>query len=164
MDCSKIKELLLTDYLDKQADVRLRIQVQKHLGACAECRRFEEEVRMAAVSPFKNAAKPEAPESVWINIKDNIARSESRKLSLLDVITGKLKVFSLPRPAFALASTTLVFLIIFAAITKHSADKNQIREYFAQQIDFYAMLSNGEDNGYQNHTPAPGVYIEKYLF
>lgn len=164
MDCKKVRELLLTDYLDKQADVKLRIQVQKHLGACAECRRFEEEIRMAVVSPFKNAAKPEAPESVWTNIKDGITRRESHGLSLLDAIMEKLKVFSLPRPAFALASATVILLIISGAITKHNADKNQVREYFAQQIGFYDILSNGEDNGYQNNTPDPGAYLEKYIF
>ncbi len=164
MDCKEIKKLLLTDYLDKQSDVKVRIQVQKHLGACVECRRLEEEIRLAAVLPFKNSAKPEAQESVWLNIKERIFERKSRQASLLDVIKEKLRVFSLPRPAFALASAMVIFLVIFGVITKYSADKNQIREYFAQQIDFYTMLNNAEENGYQNHAGESVASIEKYFF
>lgn len=164
MNCKKIRELLLTDHLDKESEERIRASVQKHLSKCAECRNFQEEIQLAAVEPFKSCSSPGVPEAVWLNIKERITERESRKISLLDAIKERLKVFSLPKPAFALASTMIILLIMAGVITKYSADKSSVRDYFAQQIGFYSVLNSGEENGGQNNNTDIGASIEKYFF
>jgi len=164
MNCERIRKLLLTDYLDKEAGAKVKLQVEEHLRACVECRRFEQEVRQDAVLPFKNAVKPQAPDAVWANIRERISRRQSRRVSLLDLIAEKLKVFTLPKPAIVFASAVAVFLIVSGAIWKYKEDKNQVRDYFAEQIDFYAMLGNGAENNSNNGAQTLGTYIEKYFF
>lgn len=146
MECEKIRELLLTDYLDKEADITVRTRVQKHLEACSACKRFEEEVRRTAVEPFRNAVKPQVPVSIWYAVREAIGQRQSRAPGMLDAIKERLKVFYAPGPALAFASTAAVALIVFGLITNYTMDRNRLKDYFAQQMAFYATLNNGEEN------------------
>ena len=164
MNCKRTKELLLTDYLDKQAGLELRTEVEGHLKTCPECRRLEEEIRKAIVLPFKDAKGPQAPQYLWLNIKERIAQRENSKRSLLDWLREKLQVFSLPAPALTFASTMVILLAVFGLIAKQSMDKNQIGDYFSQQISFYSVLNNGSENGDNKESAGLGSTVEKYLF
>ena len=68
MNCKRTRELLLTDYLDQQASLELKTEVEEHQKTCPECRRLEEEIRRAIVLPFQDAKGPQAPEFLWLNI------------------------------------------------------------------------------------------------
>ena len=164
MNCKKIRELLLTDYLDKQVGLALRTEVEEHLKICLECRRLEEEIHRVTVLPFKNAEGPQAPEFLWLNIKERISERESGKRGLLDWLREKLRVFSLPTPALTFASSMVIMLAVFGLITKHNMDKNQISDYFSQQISFYSVLNNGLENSDNKENSSLGTTVEKYLF
>ena len=164
MNCKKIRELLLTDYLDQQTELKLRTEAEGHLNICPECRRLEEEIRRAIVLPFKDAKGPQVPQSVWLNIRERIAQRESSKGSLWDWLREKLRVFSLPAPALTFASTTVILLAIFGLLAKQNMDKNQISDYFSQQISFYSVLNNGLENGDNKESADLGSTVEKYLF
>ena len=164
MNCKKIRELLLTDYLDKQTELELRTEVEEHLNICPECRRLEEEIRRAVVLPFKDAKGPQAPQYLWLNIKKRIAQRESSKRGLLDWLREKIRVFSLPAPALTFASTMVILLAVVGLVAKQNMDKNQISDYFSQQISFYSVLNNGLENGDNKESADLGTTVEKYLF
>ena len=164
MNCKKIRELLLTDYLDKQTGLEVRTEVEEHQKICPECRHLEEEIHRTVVLPFKDAKGPQAPQSLWLNIRERIAARESRKRSLLDRLRERLQVFSLPAPALTFASTTVILLAVFGLIAKRNIDKNQISDYFSQQISFYSVLNNGLENGDNKDSADLGTTVEKYLF
>ena len=164
MNCKRTRELLLTDYLDQQAGLKLKTEVEGHQKTCPECRRFEEEIRKAIVLPFKDAKGPQAPQSVWLNITERIAQRESSKRSLLDWLRERLQVFTLPAPALTFASTTVILLAVFGLIAKQNMDKNQIGDYFSQQISFYSVLNNGMENVDNKEGADLGSTVEKYLF
>jgi len=164
MNCKRTRELLLTDYLDQQTELKLRTEVEGHLKICPECRHLEEEIRRAIVLPFKDAERPQVPQSVWLNIRERIAQRESNKGSLWDWLREKLQVFSLPAPALTFASTTVILLAVFGLLAKQNMDKNQINDYFSQQISFYSVLNNGLENGDNKESADLGSTVEKYLF
>ena len=164
MNCKKIRELLLTDYLDKQTELELRTEVEEHLNICPECRRLEEEIRRAVVLPFKDAKGPQAPQYLWLNIKKRIAQRESSKRGLLDWLREKIRVFSLPAPALTFASTMVILLAVVGLVAKQNMDKNQISDYFSQQISFYSVLNNGIENVDNKEGADLGSTVEKYLF
>lgn len=164
MECKKIRDLLITDYLDGQAGAELKRQIQEHLKICPDCRKFEEEIRAAAVLPFKDATRPQVPQSIWSDIAEKIAERQSQKRSLLDLLREKLEVFTLPAPALAFACTTVILLAVFGLIAKHNMDKNQINDYFSQKISFYSALNNGQLNGDNQDSASLGSGVEQYLF
>ena len=157
MNCKSLRELLLTDHLDGRLVGKEKEQLKEHLGKCPECRRLEREIREKAVLPFSNPAKHEVPETIWLNIKERIAAQQEQGLSLLLLLREKLRVFSLPRPAFSFASTMIVFLVIFGLMAKYRVEKNQFRDYFAQQMSFYSQLD--QEQGDEMDNPA-----EEYIF
>jgi len=162
MNCKKIRDLLLTDYLDAQADLKLKTQVQIHLQVCEACRRFEQEVRLSISGPFKKFAAPKPPQLIWLNIKEKIIERQARKVSLLDLIRERLKVFYLPIPAFSFVAAAVIFLVMLTVFAKYRTDKNHVRDYFAQQIDFYYALDSTEENG--NQDQGTGFLAEEYFF
>jgi predicted anti-sigma-YlaC factor YlaD len=164
MNCKRTRELLLTDYLDKQTGLELRTEVEEHLKICPECRRLEAEIRRAIVLPFKDAKGPQAPHYLWLNIKERIAERESSKRSLWNWLRERLQVFTLPAPALTFASTMVILLAVFGLIAKQNMDKNQISDYFSQQISFYSVLNNGLENGDNKESADLGTTVEKYLF
>ena len=38
MNCKKIRELILTDYIDGEADEKTKMSVNAHVAECAECK------------------------------------------------------------------------------------------------------------------------------
>jgi predicted anti-sigma-YlaC factor YlaD len=162
MNCKKIRELLLTDYLDKNPDENTMAGVRAHLEKCPECRLFESEIRESSVAPFKNLPRHTCPESVWLNIKEKIAERQGQQVSLLELIREKLKALSQPRPVLVFSSTMIILFIMLGVITKYSMGKNQVREYFAQQADFYSVLNQGVEN--DNNGGRLDNPMEEYIF
>jgi predicted anti-sigma-YlaC factor YlaD len=132
MNCDRAKELLLTDFLDREADAQTYTEVQRHLAACPDCRRFEEEVLRNAVLPFKNQPQEEPPRDVWLGVRERITARKIRKARF-------------PGPALTLMSACAAVFIIFAAVTKYNADKAQVTDYLSDQMDFFTALNNGVD-------------------
>ena len=61
MRCDKVKELLMTDYIDKELDGAAEKLVRQHLESCAACRAFEAAVQKSAIKPLKAAAQKSPP-------------------------------------------------------------------------------------------------------
>ena len=61
MNCEKIKELIITDYIDNEMSDEKRIRLNIHFSRCQECKEFFETVKNTVVKPFANAKKIEPP-------------------------------------------------------------------------------------------------------
>jgi len=72
MDCNKIRELLLTDYVDNELGSGLKADVDSHLAACPLCAQFLKEVKSAARAPFENSPRATPPPEIWNRIQAEI--------------------------------------------------------------------------------------------
>ena len=77
MDCKRIKELITTDYIDRELDEKLMKEIAAHLRVCKECNAFEVSLRKAAIEPFKNIKEIRPPEYLWERIKENIEKENT---------------------------------------------------------------------------------------
>ncbi|MBM4128995.1 MAG: zf-HC2 domain-containing protein, partial [Nitrospira sp.] len=57
MNCEKIQELILTDYLDGEIDKRQEEFIKQHLATCIGCQEFLSIAQKTVVEPFLNAGK-----------------------------------------------------------------------------------------------------------
>ena len=64
MNCEKIKELILTDYIDNEMDDEERIRLNIHFAHCQECKEFFETVRNTVVKPFSSVKKIDSPKDM----------------------------------------------------------------------------------------------------
>jgi len=154
MNCKEIKEILFTDYLDMQLDSQIMEQVRKHLDGCPGCRKLEEELRLQAVAPFKNAGNERVPDSVWFGIREQLLERDKPQ--------ERFSKFFLPRPALAFATVSIAIILVVAAVTRYNLEKGQMREYFTEQLDFYSSLNNGDDD--TGSVSGTGSLAESYLF
>ncbi len=163
MNCKRIKELLMTDYIDGEMSAESQKQLKQHLNSCDKCRQFEETLQKTVVEPFKKAQEFKPPEAVWDRIRTAITAQETQTESFLERLRNRLfRVFYIPRPVFAAAAIMTVILITAAVIfTKLVFDNQKIASaYLHEQIQFLSYLDAGYSNG---NGIDLGTCIEEYF-
>lgn len=112
MNCERIQELILTDYLDGVLENNVRKELETHLANCPQCLDFAKVARKTAFESFEGASKAVPPVHVWASIEErlqeNYAPSHTEAPSWLENLKS---LFSLPRPALALAAVLVLFII-----------------------------------------------------
>jgi len=166
MKCKKVKDMILTDYSDKEIKPEQRELIEKHLAQCKACREFASMVRKSAMDPFRKVKTQRPLDSIWHRIKETVeveAQQETRPYPVPNLI-DKLKNFIyIPRPVFAVA-TVMVAVLALGIFTKLYINKQEItRVRSEEQVEYLAHLFgengyalNGEDVGY-------GTAIEEYF-
>lgn len=111
MNCERIQELILTDYLDGVLELKVRKELEGHLVNCPQCREFAAAARKVCVEQFEGIVKAEPPQHVWMRIEDTIQQEHPASNALLLFWRKFLDDFSfVPRPVWALASVLLLFV------------------------------------------------------
>jgi predicted anti-sigma-YlaC factor YlaD len=165
MKCHKIQNILLTDYADGQIAEDLRRKVDGHLSRCKACREFYAAVMAAAVAPFENAPRQDAPPDMLKNIWGAIDEKTCVPHPLWERLREwETRLFS--RPSLALASMTFLFLIIVSGVrilperflhTINSAAGSD-EEYVAYLAEYFGGWVN-DDNG-----SGYGTVIERVFY
>jgi anti-sigma factor RsiW len=156
-DCKKIKDLILTDYVDSQLDNSIKGQVEAHLSQCESCRSFAQEVESHLVVPFEKAQLQEVPSEVWESIKQKVSQ-ESQPQGIKDLIQGWIEGFNFPRFVPAVASFVMFVCISSAVLLNWQTKQAQIQEQ-GSYVEF--MLSSAASNAKDSYDL--GTPIEQYF-
>jgi len=153
MNCKRIQEFLLTNYIDGEIAPALKRQVQEHISACAQCRQFEQAVRKTTIEPFRKAKEQKPPDYLWARIKEAVFKEKPQQ-----------HLFYIPRPAFALA--TAVAAVLIAIIFTRLPFENQkiVNGYLEEQMIFISYLDSDESDFYNQDYIDLGTSIEEYFF
>jgi anti-sigma factor RsiW len=113
MKCKKICDLLKSDYLDGELNDKLRREIERHLGRCPACRLLKQELDSQRIA-LHSLEKQEVPVQIWQNIQNTILQEQikQRKNVFSYVREGLRRLLYSPRPAFVLASSLAVCIII----------------------------------------------------
>ncbi|MFC1576205.1 zf-HC2 domain-containing protein [Candidatus Omnitrophota bacterium] len=152
MNCEKIQDLLITDYIDGEANEKTRRMITDHLAACDKCRVFEKTVQEKVVKPFKGAQKETPPEFIWHRVRRGIVE---------DGKPAPRKAWFVLKPAFA---TALVAMAIFAIIIvsgRLTKDRNGVDIYITDQIEF--LIEPGSSSDSDSSGQGLGTAIEIFL-
>jgi anti-sigma factor RsiW len=147
MKCKEIQELLLTDFLDGELSSARRAAVDQHLEYCIDCRAYAEEVRKTAVMPFTEAEEVAAPAGVWQAISEAINEEERASLRemlrerLRDFLGTILAPFKMRGPALAFASTCVVVIAVFVAVSLPLRYDLSVGEIMNENMSFLSSLS-----------------------
>lgn len=158
MNCDRIQELILTDYLDGRMDESAKKHVEEHLYACPDCLQFARAAKKTAFESFEGLDKVQPPDHVWARIEEAIHEENSSIIRQAPQWLERLKsLISVPRPVFALATVLILFL---AAGTAHQFKTNQQAaegsiEYLVSLADISAAPSSA-DNDF-------GTSVEQYF-
>ena len=152
MDCERIKELLITDYLDGEATEALKKEIDSHLRACDMCKEFKVSLEKSAIEPFENAPSEIPPESLWYNIKSAIEKERAPKtvIGIIDILAERLR----PRRAIlALATAAVIMIMVTVSVLLPDNRQRIVNNYLQEQMEsLHDLNGNGEgqlaDTGY----------------
>ena len=132
--CEKMRDLILTDYLDGELDELVRQNVERHLRDCTNCRGLAEDVKKKLVLPLTQTIDKEVPERVWLSIKEKIEEAnvlDQSKLNSAESIFDFFNPAKLMPIALGFIFVTIVSVgIIHDRNVKQAEQKHQM-EYLA---------------------------------
>jgi hypothetical protein len=76
MNCKKIQDIIITDYIDNELDGQRQKEIKEHLDNCVACRAFQEALVAMVREPLHNAETAVPPEALWIKIKNRLEQEE----------------------------------------------------------------------------------------
>lgn len=113
MNCERTQELILTDYLDGVLEGNVRKELEDHLANCPLCLDFAKGARKTAFDSFEGVSKEALPAHVWARIEESL-QEENRpsQINTPSWLENLKSLFSLPRPALALAAVLVLFIAV----------------------------------------------------
>ena len=166
MNCKEIRELILTDYLDKELDSKKEQEISSHLSQCNACKEYASKALESTIKPFKGVERAKCPESVWFQIKGKIATEGMQRVkagSMVNLLDKPKRFFEARRPVL-MAATALIALFILLALPKLYLNRQEIvkrnqekqAEYLLYFVGEGGYVTIGENGGY-------GTEIEQYF-
>jgi anti-sigma factor RsiW len=144
MECKKVQDRLITEYVDKELGPEKNAEIERHLTACPGCREFFEAVRGSAVIPFKTAGEMQPDSIVWQRIQERIERERSRSGGgFWKLVDGFVARFPLPVPLMRVAFVTALILVVVVLAKWPSSYADPVYGYISEQMTFMSGLEAG---------------------
>jgi len=112
MKCTKVQDLLKSDYMDAELNQELRRQIDSHLEKCPACQTLKQSLRDQRIS-LRAIKQKDVPPEIWQNIQSTIIAQRLKEPENIfgNAWEGLKRAFPIPRPAFALASAMAVVIL-----------------------------------------------------
>jgi anti-sigma factor RsiW len=164
MNCEKIKELILTDYIDNEMNDEEKIRLNIHFALCHECKEFFDMVKSTVAKPFANLKKIEPPGFIWHRVKEAIIAKQQKKLGFVASILEKLKsVFCIPKPALAMSTIMALVLIVVLTNTLRFSNKEALETNREDQAEYSTYSIETPVSALLNNNGGFGTLVEKYF-
>lgn len=153
MKCDKIKDMLMTDYIDGRCAPGVKREIEEHLAGCVTCREFYSVLVKNAAQPFKGLGPLEAPAGMWEEIKGRIEEKEEARTSVSRIL------FPVRRAVFAMAAFMLVAGLLVGVKAWRLYDSDLMSKYTRDQLYYFSLeeTDEGSDNG------SFGTIVEEFL-
>jgi predicted anti-sigma-YlaC factor YlaD len=165
MNCKKIQELILTDYIDAQMGDKQKSLIDQHLDLCHDCKEYFRVVKEGVVHPFININCAVPNEQLWARIKQTIEEEQQQQVEKSFVPNFWERIRSavhIPRPAFALA--TFLTMILMIGTTGQFMINSQIMKIKGQdQVEYLSSLIDEPVDLASNNGNDSQTAIEKYF-
>ncbi|MFH0985353.1 MAG: zf-HC2 domain-containing protein [Candidatus Omnitrophota bacterium] len=144
MECKKIQDRLMTDYVDQALDPAESAGIERHLTSCPHCREFLEGVRQTAVMPFKEAEEMKPEDAVWVKIQERIEAERRHSWDWFGGLAESLApFFRISAPIFRAAFVTAMILVIVIVAKWPSSYADPVYGYISEQMTFMNGLQTG---------------------
>ena len=165
MECNKVQDLILTDYIDNEMPQESKEDLERHLLSCPSCQKFKMLVKKFSLDPFEDCPSPEVPKEIWQNIQQKIPMQQ--KLSFTDFFNGfleKVRLVFFPKPRWALALSASFLLIMMLWVSIFSFNKRyELAQIEAQeQVEYSQYLMEFTETA-QETSEGYGTDMEIFL-
>jgi len=145
MECKKVQDRLITEYVDKELGPQENAEVERHLTSCLGCREFLGAVQRSAVAPFKEAGEMQPDSALWQKIQEKIEAEESRSVNWFGKLADTLApLLRMPQPVFRVAFVTALILVVVVLAKWPSSYADPVYGYIAEQMTYMNGLKAGD--------------------
>jgi len=167
MNCRKIQEIILTDYIDGQLDDKRKGAIEEHLAHCHHCQELAGIAREGVLKPFINVKKQEVPAIIWDQVREEIVARQERKVVtgttfLINLLEKIVPVTTFPRPVFALASIATLMLMI-GILPQLMMNNPTVKIDEVGQVEYLSLLTDTSGDVPAGESADLGTPIEKYF-
>lgn len=143
MECKKIQQWLLTDYLDHELDPGRSRELEEHLKVCQSCREFLGMVRKTVLMSLQKTEIQPDP-MVWQKITEKIRIEKEYSRGWFEKLLGQwLPVLRISQPAFRLAFVIGLVVVVVALTSWPMHYPNAAYTYLEEQMGFLNELQAG---------------------
>jgi hypothetical protein len=157
MRCKRVREVLLTDYMDNETTDRLRHKIDKHISACAECRAYKDQIFDTFSHLSLPLRTPFPQEDIWHSIDSEIADKAKAGAKGITVFTPAWK-----KGVFVFASAAALLLMVITFKFTHNNYIDDLGSFFAEEVVFLNGLSSAQNQGVFEQ-PNFNTAIEEYF-
>ncbi|HNX69312.1 MAG TPA: zf-HC2 domain-containing protein [Candidatus Omnitrophota bacterium] len=145
MDCKKIREKLITDYMDHEADPQEALRIDAHLKECAGCRELLETARRVSLASLGRTTLQPDP-VVWQRIREKIGQQREPREGWFEKLTDLLSPLKVPMPVFRAAFVTAIVLalVVLVRLPSRITSTENVSNYIGDQVSFLVALGNGD--------------------
>jgi anti-sigma factor RsiW len=150
MNCKKIRDRIITDYIDQEASKAMQEEILVHLKTCSGCRVFEQALREKVSEPLRRIEAARPPESIWQQVQETIEGEVAQDNSpsfLRRVYDFLADAVLMHKPRVALSAAFAVILITALFLRGPFYRQWAVKGYLREQSDFMQSMSlpvNGE--------------------
>lgn len=147
MQCDKVKDILITDYIDNELEANARLKIEEHLSRCSSCKAFKEDLLNITIEPLKGVKEAIPPEFIWSRIKNSLEEQKAPKNSL-----NFAGLLSFLRPQWinvSVISLIFTFTLIIGNLFAHDIWSTRAQNHVQASIE----VSNNIELGVFNDTP-----------
>ncbi len=155
MNCKKVKELLLTDYIDHEIGIALRQKIDRHISGCKSCRSRKEQVEKSLRPLFLKARVNPPSGEIWHNIKSRVLPKEQAEKNNVFVFRPFIR-----NSIFAFATAAVLLLI---AVSFKAHDRQYPANNFILDDMYFLYSSSSDDEPVFFSQPGFGTIIEEYF-
>ena len=166
MNCKRIRDLIITDYIDKEASEAVQEEIRVHIEVCAGCRAFEQSLREKVSDPLRKMETVTPPESVWQRVREAIDNEEAVRdaPSLLERVSDFLAGAILShKPGVALSASLVVIFVAAFFVQVSLFRQGTVKDYLREQSDVMQSMSSPV-NGELEKDIGFGTSIENVFF
>jgi len=150
MNCKKIRELILTDYLDEEVDEEQKKVIVHHLADCVDCQTFMMTAKKTVNEPFGNVESINPDEFLWHKIKRMIEAEKQRQnkptIGILSMIRDRSRILI---PAVVMAVVVIVVIWTDIITFKQSSFYKKETTDLSQET-FLGLNSDMEDESVEH--------------
>jgi hypothetical protein len=155
MNCKKVKELLITDYVDCEAGIALRHKIDRHISGCKSCRSYKEKVERSLPQLFSEARVNPPSDEIWHNIKSIITRRKQATEGNIFILKPFVR-----KSIFAFATAAALLLTVISFKTQNN--QHYANSFFLEEEYFLYDSSSYEERGFFSQ-PNFNTIIEEYF-
>jgi hypothetical protein len=157
MKCKRVKELLLTDYIDDKERASLNEDFKQHLSSCQDCGNYKAALDKGLLPLFLESKIIPPEDEIWEHIKSHITQDRQRP---------KADIFALGnifrRNAFAFATAAVLLLMVISYKVMDSRKSEYMDNFISE--GGYSLYSLNNDNGQEAfRQPDFNTIIEEYF-